>query len=304
MEDKSATTLCFAQDYEQNVEAPGYVRILAEDERTVKVSFQGQEKSGVLRVGNYGSFLDGVGCGSITPVSYRVFVRCLGCVTEREDFHTKDGAQFNGKMTIKGMASDARSDYTYEAWFRSPLRGNFHREIIGGPSSGMVLVSDINVLCQGHGDGEEKITQYHLHVGNTNKYSTLCFRQSTWYHVAATKRGDEVKIYVNGQLAMTGINDQAPTASTLSPTMGGGFTDGGQLFNVRIWNHARTEKQIYDEAMVTSKEYMEDDAGLEHWWPLSDDLKDVVTGVPLEGPAVRYAPIYCSDLEVSGMRGC
>ena len=91
------------------------------DGSVVKITFKGEEKAGILRVGNYGSFLDGVGCGAVTPVKYRVYVHCLGCDSERFDFHNKDGAQFNGPMSMGILGKSSRADYTYEAWFRSPL---------------------------------------------------------------------------------------------------------------------------------------------------------------------------------------
>merc|ERR1719263_2728095 len=128
----------------KNVPAPRHVTIhsLEDDGSVVRVSFRGEEKTGVLRVGNYGAFLDGVGCGAATPVKYQVFVRCLGCVTERTDFHSKDGAQFNGAMTISNFHKKDRDAYTYEAWFRSPLAGKFRRELFGGLTQGLVLLNE------------------------------------------------------------------------------------------------------------------------------------------------------------------
>jgi hypothetical protein len=109
---------------------------MKEDGSVVKISFQGEEKkSGVLRVGNYNAFMqDAEGCRAITAVKYRVFVRCLGCSAEEAEFHTKDGAQFNGVMTIGKMAESTRSQYTYEAWFRSPLLGKLPREFSVEPA--------------------------------------------------------------------------------------------------------------------------------------------------------------------------
>jgi len=146
--------VCFAHGSDnelsrQNVPAPRHITIhsLEEDGSVVKVSFHGEEKTNVLRVGNYGSFLDGVGCGAVTPVKYRVFVRCLGCVTERTDFHTKDGAQFNGPMTMGKLGKTHHVEYTYEAWFRSPLSESFRHKILGGAMSGLVHCVP---LCSGN----------------------------------------------------------------------------------------------------------------------------------------------------------
>jgi polyhydroxyalkanoate synthesis regulator phasin len=298
----------------ENVHAPRHVRILSmkDDGSVVKISFQGEEKTGTLKVGNYNAFMqDAEGCRAITPVKYRVYVRCLGCSTEETEFHTKDGAQFNSVMTIGKMTQKTRSEYTYEAWFKSPLEGKLRREIFGGASSGLTLVNENAVPCMhdvGSGivRGGKKESGYQLHAGSTDKWSSVCFDKDTFYHVAVTKDHDGVvKVFVNGRdVSAEGHMLDTSDESTLATTFGGGFGDGGQLFNVRIWNHARTQNELYQDAFVTRVNAMSHVGGLDHWWPLTDDLKDVMTGVPLTGSEVRYAPIWCADLELSGMRGC
>jgi len=306
--DEGRDNICFAYGKDakgpqkQNKPAPRHVTIhsVEEDGSVVKVSFRGEEKTGVLRVGNYGSFLDGVGCGAATPVKYRVFVRCLGCVTERSDFHTKDGAQFNSQMRMGHFTSakEVREEYTYEAWFRSPLKGQHRREIFGGSTSGFVLVNEGNVECA---EG----SSYQVHVGNTNVYSETCFEPNLMYHIAVTKsHAHGVHVYVNGQES-TFRGDGTASASHLVHSFGGGFTDGGQLFNVRIWKIARSPSDLLADAAITDAEHLGNgQAGLEHWWPLTDNIQDVISGSVLTGDEVRYAPIWCSDLEATGMRVC
>jgi len=317
---KNKDNICWAYDNADktgptldNVHAPRHVRILSmkDDGSVVKISFQGEEKSKTLKVGNYLSFTqDGEGCRAITPVQYRVYVRCMGCSTEETEFHTKDGAQFNGPMTMGHMGVATRSQFTYEAWFRSPLVGKLRREIFGGASSGLTLVNEGAVPCMhdvSQAGGSNKMESgYQLHAGSTGKWSTVCFEADTFYHVAVTKDNvGEVKIFVNGRdVSAEGHNIETSSESTLANTLGGGFADGGQLFNVRIWDYARTQNELYQDAFVTRVNMLSHMNGLAHWWPLTDDLKDLVTGVPLTGAEVRYAPIWCADLELSGMRGC
>jgi hypothetical protein len=315
--------VCFAHDTgdplgpsKDNVLAPRHVTIhsLEDDGSVVKVSFRGEEKSGVLRVGNYGAFLDGVGCGAATPVTYRVFVRCLGCVTERSDFHSKDGAQFTGAMTMGKLSEHRREAYTYEAWFRSPLKGSHNREIFGGDLGGFVLVNGGNDAARNgpctYGDEVGKETGYKLHVGNTNVFSKICFKENLMYHVAVTKHPEHgVFVLVNGRdSTFRSPSGAAVSASSITKGFGHGFTDGGQLFNVRIWDHARSQTDILTDSAVTNPDLLStpvDGHGApSHWWPLSDSIQDVITGTPLTGPEVRYAPVWCSDLEATGMRVC
>jgi len=316
---KNKEHICWAWDGQNdgatldNVEAPRHVRILSmkDDGSVVKISFQGEEKTGVLKVANYNAFMqDAEGCRAVTPVKYRVYVRCMGCSTEETEFHTKDGAQFNGVMNIGRMGVTTRSQYTYEAWFTSPLVGKLRREIFGGASSGLTLVNEGAVPCLHdvgvQGGGNKKESGYQLHAGSTGKWGSICFDADTFYHVAVTRDVDGVvKVYVNGrEVSADGHNIDTAADSTLGSTLGGGFTDGGQLFNVRIWDYARTQNELYQDAFVTRVNAMSNVNGLAHWWPLTDDLKDLITGVPLSGAEVRYAPIWCADLELSGMRGC
>jgi len=190
---KNKENLCWAYDAPiknshslENVEAPRHVRILSmkDDGSVVKISFQGEEKTGTLKVGNYNVFMqDAEGCRAITPVKYRVYVRCLGCSTEETEFHTKDGAQFNG-VTMGHMGhTGSRSEHTYEAWFRSPLVGKLRREIFGGASNGLTLVNEDAVPCMHDvsvaGGGNKKESGYQLHAGSTGIWSSVCFDADT-----------------------------------------------------------------------------------------------------------------------------
>ena len=51
---------------------------MEENGSVVKISFQGQEKSGTLKVATYNSFMqDAEGCRALFPVQCRVNVRCM-----------------------------------------------------------------------------------------------------------------------------------------------------------------------------------------------------------------------------------
>jgi hypothetical protein len=209
-------------------------------------------------------------------------------------------------MTMGKLTKAKFAEYTYEAWFKSPLEGKFRRELFGGARSGLVLVNEAKTDCIRYGDGANEKTTYQLHAGNTNKYSSTCFQANMFYHVAVTRSAaDGVKVYVNGhQVASEVDGDETDGESHLASSFGGGFVDGGQLFNVRIWEFAREQADILEYSAVTNPDLMDTEAGLVHWWPLTGDTKDVMTGSSLQGRDVRYAPVWCSDLEATGMRVC
>merc|ERR1719230_2123897 len=99
------------------------------------------------------------------------------------------------------------------------------------------------------------------------------------YHVAVTKSHKlGVHIYVNGK--ETTFRDEFGSVgnSVIGRTFGGGFTDGGQLFNVRIWSYARTQVDLLSDAAVTNPALLSTPQdGLLHWWPLTENIQDVIT---------------------------
>lgn len=296
--------------HDDNKPAPRSVRIMAEtaDGSVVKISFQGEEKVATsLRVGHMESFIgEGGGCNAIAPVKYRVFVRCLGCTTEDKEFHTVPGVEFSpGTLAFGRPDAVHRDEYTYEAWFKSPLRGQATREIFGG-ADGLMLVNSNAVPCVHQGSSHGQPTHgYQVHVGGTDKYGSVCFAPMTWYHVAVTKDyNGTVSVYVNNRdVTATGTQDTNRNDAILSSTVGGGFQDGGQLFNLRIWNHARTHQQLINDAFANTVDHISDAAGLDHWFPLTENIVDLMTGLPLTGGGMtRASPIWCSDLEAGGMR--
>merc|ERR1719262_1174880 len=98
------------------------------------------------------------------------------------------------------------------------------------------------------------------------------------YHVAVTKSHKHgVHIYVNGRETTFRDPHGAVTASTISKSFGGGFTDGGQLFNVRIWDYARSQIELLADAAVTKIDMLSTPKdGLAHWWPLTDNIQDLI----------------------------
>lgn len=85
-------------------------------------------------------------------------------------------------------------------------------------------------------------------AGGSHTTSTA-LTSATWYHVAATYNGSQVKIYVNGQLAYTGAQTGNLTANSL-PLMIGSDQGGankftGRIDEIHIYNTALNDLEIY-----------------------------------------------------------
>lgn len=89
--------------------------------------------------------------------------------------------------------------------------------------------------------------------GLTYLYTTNTFNQNEWYHVVGTYDGTTMKLYVNGNLEATSI-EQSGNISYLDSWLAIGMykddnEDGaynGGIDEVRIWDYAKTETEIID----------------------------------------------------------
>jgi hypothetical protein len=81
--------------------------------------------------------------------------------------------------------------------------------------------------------------------------STTVLTPGTWYHIAATWDGAEIKMYVNGVLESTSVCTGTFPDISNDVEIGGGLSNDTEYFNgdltgIRIWNTVRSETEIAD----------------------------------------------------------
>jgi hypothetical protein len=116
------------------------------------------------------------------------------------------------------------------------------------------------------GKGDHRLRNYGLFAGGKQQQGVILFQQwegnlkevvalqgktkiepGKWQHVAATVRGDEVVLYVGGQVDMTGRRTGPPATSPDPVTFGfAGFHQPfpGVIDDVRIYRRALSEQEI------------------------------------------------------------
>ena len=137
------------------------------------------------------------------------------------------------------------------------------------------------------GDEDDGASGYVLRAGNNGVVefvvtapgwngcaSAPILETGRWYHVAGVYDGSTIKIYVNGNLQNTKSADSTLNFSSFDLNIGesGGFSGrifDGKIDEVRIWNIARNETELYSY-MDSSLEGNE--TGLVAYYQLNDGL--------------------------------
>ena len=169
------------------------------------------------------------------------------------------------------LVTDARlttTDFTLEAWVRddSVTRGgNGRGYVLSQFQSGKDWVS----LCF-NGPNNQKPG---LRI-SSNKFfeSSKAVEKGRWFHLAGTREGTTVKVYLNGELVNTSTYDGAlgvPGANlTFFDLASSGAGHVGGIREARAWNYARTQAQIR-QTMCGGLAGNEE--GLVGWWPFDQD---------------------------------
>ena len=163
----------------------------------------------------------------------------------------KDNAlSFDGVDDIISTASNISSlnitgDITVETWIRLNQMPNDYVRLIGKGSQyertyGLWLYSDGSLLWQ----------QYTPGIKNLITNGSI-IPVGKWTHIAVSKAGSNVKIYVNGnEVASSSSFSGTPNSSTAPLEIGGSSSIhallNGSMDEVRIWNVGRTSNQIVD----------------------------------------------------------
>ncbi|MFN5983844.1 MAG: LamG-like jellyroll fold domain-containing protein, partial [Fluviicola sp.] len=173
-------------------------------------------------------------------------------IAEKNKFHA---LEFNGidQKVVLGQTTEpiaflptlnnyynGQNDVTIEAWVYTNSSSSL-QTIVGnyeGPNMTFLLRLD----------GLTPVFYVNNGIFNAVTGSTT-LSQNTWYHIAGTWDGSEIKVYVNGVLDGTEVCVGNFVATTEPFKIGGGLANGteyfsGKIHGVRFWNFAKTESEI------------------------------------------------------------
>jgi hypothetical protein len=135
-------------------------------------------------------------------------------------------------------------DFTVECWFtnedadgQTGCSGNFERIIACGGDRFELGVCDTDLAF----------------VANSSSATTLSatINNNQWYHLAATRDGDEIKIYLDGNLVHTATGFASMSLDNIfrigrwaGGSSGDNETWHGLIDEVRVWSYPRTQSQI------------------------------------------------------------
>ena len=162
-------------------------------------------------------------------------------------------------VTTTGKVTTA--SFTFEAWFKvttfTAENQVFAQYTSGAGNSGRLIVGLKNAKPW-------------FFIGGNSLDGNATIPSNTWTHIAVTRSGTNGTIYINGVLDKAGaiLSNALPSVGI---SIGGisllnaGFR--GQIADVRAWNLARTQPQIFSamNSRMTGSE-----PGLVNYWPIND----------------------------------
>ena len=166
-----------------------------------------------------------------------------------------------------GAVSVGAADFTVSAWIRRDAAGA--ESIFDNEGGAKELGLDITAA-----------DKLHLWCNAEGATGATALNAATWYHVAATRSGTGVTLYVNGSSDGTGTNgnDCSGTGARIgafNDAGGNGFD--GLITDVRIYSRALSAVEILELASARLKYHDITGAVPLGYWPL-DDCVDGASG--------------------------
>lgn len=231
-----------------------------------------------------GSALD-FSTGNISETTtYNVFAEFSNSIP------TNYGLDFDGVDDYISASVDASFDYTagfsFESWVKSPLPGT-----TGGYLPmfflGTSAVSDVEVYTQQ--TTNNLVVVFNRGSSGLGGYSFTPPPNNTWYHLAVTYDGTNVKVYYDG--VEQSIVDASNPPGALLKSSGSGMSFGyvnasaflsawgsknflGQMDEIRVWSTVRTQTEISDNMSVCGDP---DQSGIVAYFPLNEGSGSTTT---------------------------
>lgn len=173
-------------------------------------------------------------------------------------------------VSLPYQAMSGLNDFTMEAWVKHDFTSAGGGALISGARNGVYNAFLVYLVSS---------TRVQVYIDNNYKYfdTTINMDNGQFHHVAVTRSGDQVSVYVDGVPAGTA---QTMSNSTMhfdlggfylgqdQDNLGGGFSTGdalvGAIDDLRVWNTARSETDIANGKGVA---LTGNETGLVAYWP-------------------------------------
>jgi fibronectin-binding autotransporter adhesin len=162
-------------------------------------------------------------------------------------------------QTVNTPVKVTTANFTFEAWFKVT-------EFTG----------ENDIVCQYIGSEPGRTVVYIkntnpcIFLGGSSLTGTTTIELNTWTHIAVTRNGSTGTIYINGVLDKSGtlytrtLSNSGITIGNKT-NMANGFH--GQIADVRAWNVARTQTDIFSSM---NQRLSGSESGLIGYWPIND----------------------------------
>ncbi|MHB8461838.1 MAG: LamG domain-containing protein, partial [Vulcanimicrobiaceae bacterium] len=239
-------------------------------------TFVGQSLTDYSSNQNNGGSIVGSGSYTFVPISYYPSIGCLQL----------DGASSSVAIGGNAAYNFGTGDFTLEAWLQPVSSGTLLARTTGSGTGtiGFALSVNANGLLN-------FMTSDGTHTTNVTQTAAMDAFLTVWHHVSVTRQSSVITIYVDGvpvasgtESTPTSINVPAATPLLLgnisskgqSSPVPGSPTDSGvpagtspfilQLAELRLWNRAVSQNDVYRGMLIESHG---DEPGLAGYWNFS-----------------------------------
>ncbi len=208
--------------------------------------------------------------------------------------------QFGGNGDYIDLGSPAQlafgaNDFSVETWIRTGVTSNARLNIFNLGASGDSAEGTYLFVNNGKFSWDT--------YGSTDVVSTTTVNDQEWHHVAMTREGTTVKIYVDGELEATGTYTFTVPQDDSNISSNDSVAFNGEMDEFRIWSDARTAEEIaanYEKQLAGN----EDDLTL--YYRFDDDPdgttvanKATTTGSALDGTfggdaTIKNVPVHAA----------
>lgn len=159
--------------------------------------------------------------------------------------------------------------FTIEAWINANVwraeswQGSLVTKDAQGPDSGFAFRT-----------GKSGTLNFVMSVNQSWKEisSQPVMNRGQWYHVAVVVNNGSIRLFINGEVVATKNYSGTPTSNTRGLFIGESSGFPGRVFNgvideIRIWNVARTDQEIFDNQATA---FTGNETGLVSYFPMNE----------------------------------